>query len=349
MAKKLLLPLSVLILLTQLLVTPASASSFTDIQNTFAKDYIEVLGSEKIIDGFPDGTYRPNSTIKRGDFAKMLSLALDLPLNADSASSFTDVPERVRPFVGALIDAGIANGKKPGYFGSNSPITRQEMIIMFMRAMGMEDFSQLLNFDSEFTDESSISRTAYPYVSFAEQIGFAEGNLDGQFMPVSYGTRAAAAKWIYFFLIEQDLYFENALNVIGINSVENLNQVTLVNSYESVTLTYADNTSKTQSLEDFVEEMFLRLQYDEFYHWNGFDYSTLSVKEKGEIISLIVYIWDQEWSDYTLKASPEKVGSKVKERLDSYFINDINKKDSLLKEAIWVAVDEFLIESNTSN
>jgi hypothetical protein len=325
----------------------AEAATFSDINGSFAKEYIEALGKEGVITGFPDGTYRPNITIKRSDFAKMLALALELPLNENSAKSFTDVPNWAKPYVGALVDAGITSGKKPGYFGAALPITRQEMIIMFVRAMGLEDYAQLLYLQSEFKDEAKISPTAYPYVSFAEHIGFAEGNPNNEFMPSQPGTRAAAAKWIYFFKIKGDQFFENALYVIGANTVDNIEDVQFVND-DAVKVVYTDGTSETIDVVTFLDDMYMRLQYDQFNYWTGFDWADLSEGEKTEIIQFIVECWQADWSDYKLLAAPEVVVEKVKQRLNNYFINHNNNQDILLEKAIWVAIDERLIQAKNN-
>jgi hypothetical protein len=345
--KKLLVLCSAFLLLFSMFPSSPKAATFSDINGSFAKTYIEALGQEGVITGFPDGTYRPNATIKRADFAKMLALALELPLNEASAKSFTDVPDRAKGYVGALVDAGIASGKKPGYFGAALPVTRQEMIIMFVRAMGLEDYAQLLYLQSEFKDEAKISPTAYPYVSFAEHIGFAEGNPNNEFMPSQPGNRAAAAKWIYFFKKEANQFFENALYVIGANTVDNIEDVQLVND-DAVKVIYADGTSETRDIVAFLDEMYMRLQYDDFNYWTGFDWADLAEEEKIAIVEFIVECWQADWSDYKLLAAPEVVAEKVKQRLNNYFINNNNNQDILLEKAIWAAIDEGLIQAKNN-
>jgi len=326
----------------------AEAASFKDINNTFAKPYIEALAQQGIIKGFPDGTYRPNALIKRADFAIMLASALDLPLDEDgsSAKSFTDVPPRALPYVDALVEAGIASGKKPGYFGAELPITRQEMVIMFVRAMGMEEFAHLLYLQSEFVDENKIGRSAYPYISFAEHIGFAAGN-NGKFMPLEPGTRAAAAKWIYNFIIEEDKFFQNSLFLIGANTVDNIESVQLIND-ETVQVEYSDGTTETHDIIAYLEEMHMRLWYGHFGEWIGFDWVDLTESEKAELIAFIVQCWQANWSEYQLLAAPEMVIEKVQQRLNDYFINDTNNEEFLLEQAISAAIEEGLIEEKTN-
>jgi hypothetical protein len=322
---------------------PANATTFSDIQNTFAKNYIETLGQQGVISGFPDGTYRPNNPIKRSEFAKMLALALDLPLNEDSASSFTDVPNWAKPYVGALVDAEITNGKKPGQFGSDLPITRQEMIIMFVRAMGFEEFAHFLYLPSEFADEGEISTTAYPYVSFAEHMGFAEGNLDNEFMPLENGTRAAAAKWIYFFVNESDKYFSNALTLIAVNTVDNILQVELIDDF-TVEVTYMDNTTEEVSLFDFIIEMGFRLQYFELSYFYGSDWNTFTGDEKDELLDFIVIYWTSEWSDFNLLVSEEEAISQLKDGLNTHFANVKNEDDILLEQIETIGLENGIIE-----
>ncbi len=320
---------------------PTQAATFSDINNTFAKDYIAELGNQGIIDGFDDGTFRPNEEIKRVDFAKMITLALDLPMSADSANAFTDVPDRAKQYVGALVDAGITNGKKPGYFGASDYITRQEMIIMFVRAMGMEDFALNLNFYSTFEDEGKISGTAYPYVAFAEAIGFAEGDKAYNFAPQELGKRSAAAKWIYFYTMEQDLYFENALRIIGIHVEPTLDDVTLINN-DTVELTYLYGT-KQQSVVDFWSEMYDRLQYQNLIYWTGVDWNLLTEEDKQGIAELVAYVWGAGFTEFTLMDTEQNVADSLKSQLDNFYVNATNNEEILIVKIIELARAEGFI------
>lgn len=50
-------------------------ASFPDTTYSFYRDPIDTLSREKIISGFPDGTFRPYATITRAEFLKILMKA----------------------------------------------------------------------------------------------------------------------------------------------------------------------------------------------------------------------------------------------------------------------------------
>lgn len=341
--KKGFIPLFVALLILASTNLTAFAAFFTDIGGTYAKPYIEALSSKNIISGYNDGTYRPQEKVTRAQFAKMLALALELPASPQSSKGFKDVKDWADPYVGALVDSEITKGIRPDFFGADNPITRQEMIVMFVRAMGMEDYAHLVNLWSNFEDEEKISQFAYSHVAFAEQIGFAEGNKN-HFMPTQTADRAAAAKWIYNFTIDSDKYFENALNVIAFNTVtlENLESVKVIDD-TTVQLINFDGTTEKRELAPFMNELMVRLNYEYLYFLDGSFWNDSSTSEKDEMVQTTVSFWESEYSSYTLKTSSADAAAQLKTHLNTFYLNDKNIEYSLLEDMEKFAEDKGLI------
>jgi len=323
----------------------AFAASFSDIGGTYAKPYIEALASKNIISGYNDDTYRPQEKVTRAQFAKMLALALELPASPESAKNFTDVKDWADPYVGALVDSEITKGIRPDFFGADNPITRQEMIVMFVRAMGMEDYAQLINLWSEFEDEEKISQFAYAHVAFAEQIGFAEGNKN-HFMPTQTADRAAAAKWIYNFTINSDKYFENSLNVIAFNTVtlENLESVKVIND-TTVKLINFDGTTENCDLAEFMDELMVRLNYEYLYFLDGYFWNDSNSSVKDDIVQTTVSFWESEYSSYTLMLSSADAKAQLKTYLNKFYANENNMEYSILYDMLMYAEEKGIIEN----
>jgi hypothetical protein len=322
---------------------PVFAASFTDIGGTYAKPYIEALAAKNIISGYNDGTYRPQEKVTRAQFAKMLALALDIPGSPGSANSFTDVKDWADPYVGALVEGGITKGIRPDFFGADNPITRQEMIVMFVRAMSMEHYAYLINLWSNFEDESKISHFAYPHVAFAEQIGFAEGSKN-HFMPTQTADRAAAAKWIYNFTVDSDKYFENSLNIIEFNTVtlENLESVKVLND-TTVQLINFDGTTENSDLIEFMNELMIRLNYEYVYFFDGYYWNGLSASDKTIVAQKAVYFWESELSGYTLTVTPANAETRLITYLNNYYGNERTMDSSVLEEMITFAEKDGMI------
>lgn len=45
-----------------------SFAQFSDMNSHWAKDEVLKLSEEKVVSGYPDGTYKPNRTITKGEF-----------------------------------------------------------------------------------------------------------------------------------------------------------------------------------------------------------------------------------------------------------------------------------------
>lgn len=77
-------------------VQPKAQISFTDVKaEHWAADYISALAEKEVIEGYPDGTFRPHNKITRTEAITMVARVLDLLNNdetrPDWAQSFVDV------------------------------------------------------------------------------------------------------------------------------------------------------------------------------------------------------------------------------------------------------------------
>lgn len=96
-----------------------------------------------------ESCFFPEKTVSRGDFLAMTVKALDIPLeSADETVISSDVPQWLRPYVGAAIRSGLLEGlpqSETGSFDANSPITGAEVAVMLQNALSlrtMETVSQ---------------------------------------------------------------------------------------------------------------------------------------------------------------------------------------------------------------
>src|SRR5690625_3862652 len=92
------------------------------------------------IDGYPDGTFKPNRAINRAQVAKMFTgaLGLSLPENLDWAlQRYSDVGPKheYAVFIGATTITGVFQGDTDGKFHAWEPITRGQMAIVLGRIL----------------------------------------------------------------------------------------------------------------------------------------------------------------------------------------------------------------------
>jgi uncharacterized lipoprotein YddW (UPF0748 family) len=74
-------------------VFPAIAQTqFTDIQDHWARACINELKNRRILNGYPDGTFRPNAPVTRAEFASLLMTAFSERESVRDPIQFIDIP-----------------------------------------------------------------------------------------------------------------------------------------------------------------------------------------------------------------------------------------------------------------
>lgn len=140
----------------------AFANDFTDVDyHTEMGQAIQSLVDRGIVNGYGDGTFRPNSLVTRGHAAHILAGVLKLD-TTNAKANFTDVPASHTNYraIAALTQKGIITGHSDGSFRPNDPITREQMAIILTRAFHLTAEDLQL----PFTDVKR-GTAAYTYVS----------------------------------------------------------------------------------------------------------------------------------------------------------------------------------------
>ncbi len=139
--RRILAAVGILTAITLLLFAPTSAWAFTDVPPWGARsDAITDLSNRGIINGYDDGTFRPDDPVWRQHFAKMIVLTLALPVSEANVCPFTDVDvggsSTLYPdnFIAVAAAQGITNGTSPGKFSPVAEISRAQVITMVVRA-----------------------------------------------------------------------------------------------------------------------------------------------------------------------------------------------------------------------
>ncbi|MBR2972928.1 MAG: S-layer homology domain-containing protein, partial [Clostridia bacterium] len=116
-----------------------SAHTFNDMaQADWAADAVELLWNAGIVNKKGDGIFAPNTNITRGDFAMFLIRTLGLA-DKGSATQFADVDPNAEYATEVLIgkNLGIFKGSGNNMFEPETEISRQDMMTMCARALGL--------------------------------------------------------------------------------------------------------------------------------------------------------------------------------------------------------------------
>jgi GH43 family beta-xylosidase len=171
----------------QAAVPPGSEVKLTDIAGHWANTNIQKLIELGAIEGYPDGTFKPNNSITRAEFVKVLVAALKLQLKADKG--FADTASHwAKDYIATASAYGIVHGYSDTMFGPDDLISREQMAVMTVNAVKLAMSKDEIN----FIDKADVSSWAAEAVSTAKKHGIFDGYPDNSFKPAGHATRAEA-------------------------------------------------------------------------------------------------------------------------------------------------------------
>lgn len=159
-------------------------------KNHWAHDCIKTLLAHGIIQGYPDGTIRPENYITRAEAAVLIANALGLEEKEKFFSGYMDrIPKWARGHIIAVSQADIFKGYPGRLFKAEKNITREEMVTVLIRGFNkyMEEDIRL-----QFSDKEKISDWAEEYVKEGVANDIIVGYPDNTFKPQNHITRAEA-------------------------------------------------------------------------------------------------------------------------------------------------------------
>ncbi|MEF2247338.1 chitobiase/beta-hexosaminidase C-terminal domain-containing protein [Paenibacillus sp. IITD108] len=172
--------------------TPKQPSlSFTDIAGHWSEDFIIRAVAQKLVSGYPDGTFKPNNPVTRAEFTVMLAGALKLD-GTGKALPFKDrdkIGAWAKRAVALAVQEEIVSGYEDGSFRPDARITRTEMALMIAKALKLS-----LEYDvpTGFADNRDIPKWAKGAVEAIRKLGIVSGRGNNYFTPNDTATRAEA-------------------------------------------------------------------------------------------------------------------------------------------------------------
>ncbi|HHW39569.1 MAG TPA: hypothetical protein GXX19_00155 [Syntrophomonadaceae bacterium] len=164
---------------------------FKDIKGYWCEKGVKRLAAMKILRGYPDGTFRPDSRITRSEFTTILVKAFKV--EQKGALVFDDVSHHwAKDFVASAFNAGIVAGYDRSHFHPDDFLTREQMAVMVCRAAGLKAGAG----SAAFSDSAVIAPWAKDAVAAVGTCGIMSGYPDGTFRPGNFATRAEAASVI---------------------------------------------------------------------------------------------------------------------------------------------------------
>jgi hypothetical protein len=177
---------------------PPVNAAFSDIVGHWAEKDIAQLKDQGIIQGYPDGTFRPENTLKRVEFAAFLLRTLGYQEVMDADPFFADVPGSYWGFgtiQGLVLKHIVARDTN---FYPEDKITRLEIIQWEVRALDLEDETVNRTIPAlPFSDLSDLTELEQKYVATAYELQLISGYPDGSLSPWGFATRAEATALLF--------------------------------------------------------------------------------------------------------------------------------------------------------
>ena len=194
----------------------------SDLEGHWAQKEVEAAVASGWVDGYPDGSFKPEKSITRAEFTKMLLDAIHLTPDSETVAwmkahaKMKDIWGRPTAYTPKLydmsghwltsqgwLDAALYSGMvvPDDYNGKNfrpeKAIARYEIALMTDRALGLVyPASQPVEGELPFTDKEEILDWMKGYVNESVKAGVLKGYPDGSFQPNKTSTRAEAVVMI---------------------------------------------------------------------------------------------------------------------------------------------------------
>ena len=174
---------------------------FSDVE-----EYVEItdlFSNLEIMEGFDDGTFRPDSTLTRAEAAAIMVRLLgnNNPV-PKGKTSFTDVESThwAKEYIYHAEERGIINGMGDGSFDPDGLVTYHQFVKMLVCVLGYKPIAE---------DKGGFNGGGYLYVGSSQVTGFTKGVPGEKDKPI---TRITAARLIHNAL-EVEIFEEWAYDV----------------------------------------------------------------------------------------------------------------------------------------
>ncbi|MEK3882982.1 endo-1,4-beta-xylanase [Paenibacillus sp. PL2-23] len=163
------------------------------IMDHWAADVIEKFIQLDVINGYIDGTVKPDRAVTRAEFVMILSRLMDISgtqqvVFNDTNRHWANVP------IADFAAAGIIEGYKDGSFRPNQSITREEMVVILSRIIDLYNLPRASEV-KVFTDLQNSY--ASEVIKQAAESGLIKGKVDDRFAPKADTSRSEALTVIY--------------------------------------------------------------------------------------------------------------------------------------------------------
>lgn len=204
--KRLTATIMALALTASLLTAPAAAASFSDLKGHWAQSDVEYLAGQGIIQGYNDGTFKPDAVMSAVEALLFCARVTGLEegdkeaVSAHWADTLSELlPESMQSWaseeLAICLETGILSQEELETMVEEDlllkSMERQEVARCLVRAIQMDPMTRKLGeVTLTYDDEDQIDSDLRAYVYVLDTYGIVKGNDKNQFLPTGGVTRA---------------------------------------------------------------------------------------------------------------------------------------------------------------
>ncbi|NET30726.1 MAG: hypothetical protein F6K19_01815 [Cyanothece sp. SIO1E1] len=177
-----------------------------DLQDHWAENFIQVLADKSIVQGFPDGTFRPDQPVTQAQFAKLLQQAFSND-RAGQGGEQTEVDTKsVAPWANdSSIQAAATIGHNTSALESDQSISRGRALALLANGLNLKSSHDQDQLNQYFKDADQVPADIYDSLLAAAEHQLVVNDPDPHLLnPDQVATRADVVAFIHQALVAQE-------------------------------------------------------------------------------------------------------------------------------------------------
>ena len=184
-----------------------TSTTFPDVKNHWARKFIEALATRRILNGYPDGSFRPNHSVTRAEFAAIITSTFHQIPKKREYIAFVDVPINYWAFsaIKKSYETVFITGFPNLLFRPKNRITRANALVSIISGLGFTssvDRDLLTALPQIYRDYNQIPDYAKIAMAISTKAGLVASYPDLTLLnPTLAATRADIAVFVYQALV----------------------------------------------------------------------------------------------------------------------------------------------------
>lgn len=228
----------------------AHAATYSDLpevnRNAPAIEYLSEVG---IINGYPDGTFKPDNPVNRVEFLKLVLASSEIETDVNEPANFPDIEndQWYSKYVRKAYKEGWIEGYPDGTFKPEQPINKVEALKIIGE---VQNWNLPASLDTPPFLDIELNEWYSPYISYAKDKNFLEETTHN-FIPETLYSRAKISELLFRSFITQ-------------KSGREIYDFTLINQYPASEFKLFVEADQPEQQDEIIQQEFTPVQFNSF-------------------------------------------------------------------------------------